>query len=246
MQRLLLQKFELLCSRWIGQALFKWDWHFVWTWDYVQIVLIVLLPVVVMGFVLWMLVRALWHFHEKKNPIPQGVGHLIQEHKTGKTLLTFLCKALLTLIGFLTFTIITAPVALADSPEIDEINQPQPPLLADGSTAPELSLRPPTSIATGSPLNPEAGPSTSSGPSSILEEVATIDQLYEKISRQLKNIWDKEADHIKNELFPIYSGGTREGYKALLKGEIRRFLQERFPDSDPAQLKQFREELMPG
>nr|ANY30382.1 cytochrome oxidase subunit 2 [Nechamandra alternifolia] len=31
--------------------------------------------VLILVFVLWMLLRALWHFHEKKNPIPQRIVH---------------------------------------------------------------------------------------------------------------------------------------------------------------------------
>jgi heme/copper-type cytochrome/quinol oxidase subunit 2 len=31
--------------------------------------------ILILVFVLWMLVRALWHFHEKKNPIPQRIVH---------------------------------------------------------------------------------------------------------------------------------------------------------------------------
>jgi len=31
--------------------------------------------ILILVFVSWMLVRALWHFHEKKNPIPQRIVH---------------------------------------------------------------------------------------------------------------------------------------------------------------------------
>ncbi len=31
--------------------------------------------IIILIFVLWMLVRALWHFHYKRNPIPERIVH---------------------------------------------------------------------------------------------------------------------------------------------------------------------------
>lgn len=167
----------------------------------------------------------------------------LQKKGQSKTLLIWMVKTLLTLISFIGFTFVTAPVALTESPEAEN-NQPLPPLLADGTTAPELSLRPPTGSAAGYSLQPEAG--TSTGLSFEVPGVGDfvdVENISDGIQRQLKNIWDKEQRYIKNEIFPIFSGGTKEGYQALLKAEIQLFMQERFPDGNPTALMDFKEDL---
>jgi hypothetical protein len=72
--------------------------------------------------------RALWHFHEP-------VGHAIKKPKKGQALLTFLCKALLTFLLFVGFSV-RLPWHMPPGPKITRGIEIRP----DGPTAPELSL----------------------------------------------------------------------------------------------------------
>jgi hypothetical protein len=243
----ILRKLEYPISRWIGQSLLKGDWDFVWDWCYVQLDLLAIILFVEILVVFLMLVRSLWHLHEKK-PIPQGVGHGIKKHKTGQALLTFLCKALLTFLGFVGLSLMTATVAHAAGPE-DHPRYRNPPLLADGSTAPELSLRPPTgSTSTGSAAGyyglPQAGTSApASDPIPVVPEEIYLQDIYYDLGCQIRQIWGREPVREKLRLMPAYDRCTPDGEKALLGEEIRGFLHEKWGTPDLAQIEMYRKDL---
>jgi len=82
----ILRKLEYPISRWIGQSLLKGDWDFVWDWCYVQLDLLAIILFVDILVVFLMLVRALWHLHEKKKKIPvMVIGVFITLIHTGVT-----------------------------------------------------------------------------------------------------------------------------------------------------------------
>jgi hypothetical protein len=204
----------------------------------VQLDLLAIILFVDILVVFLMLVRALWHLHEKK-PIPQGVGHGIKKHKTGQALLTFLCKALLTFLGFVGLSLMTATVAHAAGPE-DHPRYRNPPLLGDGSTAPELSLRPPTGSAAGSTLNPEAGPSAASNPIPYLPDQADLiekDNILQHCKDQMFRCWQTEPLRTKRMLQPSTGGMPIEMV-------IHNFLQRRWQHASLEEIRAQKDELM--
>lgn len=123
-----LQMMERLCSRWVGQFLFQGYFIRPW-WDSVQFYDNLLLFILILFFVLGIWVRVLCTSKEKTKKIPQRVMAF------GISLILFIQMA----------------DSVTDShcagPEDNHPRYRNQPLLKDGSTAPELSLGPPTGSA---------------------------------------------------------------------------------------------------
>jgi len=188
MRQLILQKMERLCSRWVGQFLFQGDGDFIWTWwDTVQIYVNLLLFILILVCVLGIWVRVLCHSQEKTKKIPQRVMAF------GISLIFF----------------IQMDDGVTEShcagPEDNHPRYRNPPLLEDGSTAPELSLRPPTGSAAGL----EAGTSASINP---IPDQIEKDQIIKQCKEQMFRSWQREPRITKRMLQPATRGISIENH----------------------------------